>query len=337
MIANFMRFVRWKWALPGMAVLVTAGLLLGAATSAQQPAHPAELDPNQATKLAKLMCRQLPNVATILEIVQVQAPDVAQVPVSPQEPIVTDDVYDALVRLGPYSLPCLTDRLLDTRWMPDPRSEPLLGVPLVGDVAYMILMDKGVEDVLPALAHKKPDDLRMDDYFLWPSIGDHRQRLQKAVRAWLIKHPDCCGVPATVRKTAPSRVNFRMSAADLAKARATFSLLRPGMSPAEVLKIEGKPDAIDPGGDAPNHYDINLLGVCANDHNENLAYIYFTERWTDLIPRRDPLRDHYLLLFFSAEGNFTRMFSNVAEIPAIFPASSAVWEQLMWGTSIKEK
>ena len=85
MIANFMRFVRWKWALPGMAVLVTAGLLLGAATSAQQPAHPAELDPNQATKLAKLMCRQLPNVATILEIVQVQAPDVAHVPVSPQE------------------------------------------------------------------------------------------------------------------------------------------------------------------------------------------------------------------------------------------------------------
>ena len=337
MIANFMRFVRWKWALPGMAVLVTAGLSLGAATSAQQMAPPAELDPNQATKLAKLMCRQLPNVATILEIVQVQAPDVAHVPVSPQEPIVTDDVYDALVRLGPYSLPCLTDRLLDTRWMPDPRSEPLLGVPLVGDVAYMILMDKGVEDVLPALAHKKPDDLRMDDYFLWPSIGDHRQRLQKAVRAWLIKHPDCCGVPATVRKTAPSRVNFRMSAADLAKARATFSLLRPGMSPAEVLKIEGKPDAIDPGGDAPNHYDINLLGVCANDHNENLAYIYFTERWTDLIPRRDPLRDHYLLLFFSAEGNFTRMFSNVAEIPAIFPASSAVWEQLMWGTSIKEK
>lgn len=318
-------------------MLVTAGLLLGAATSAQQTAPPAALDPNQATKLAKLMCRQLPNVATILEIVQVQAPDVAHVPVSPQEPIVTDDVYDALVRLGPYSLPCLTDRLLDTRWMPDPRSEPLLGVPLVGDVAYMILMDKGVEDVLPALAHKKPDDLRMDDYFLWPSIGDHRQRLQKAVRAWLIKHPDCCGVPATVRKTAPSRVNFRMSAADLAKARATFSLLRPGMSPAEVLKIEGKPDAIDPGGDAPNHYDINLLGVCANDHNENLAYIYFTERWTDLIPRRDPLRDHYLLLFFSAEGNFTRMFSNVAEIPAIFPASSAVWEQLMWGTSIKEK
>jgi hypothetical protein len=336
MIVNSMRSVRWKCALPTVAV-VTAGFMLAATTSARQTAPAAELGPNQATKLAELMCRQLPNVATLLEIVRVQAPDVAHAPVSPQEPIVTDDVYDALVRLGPYSLPCLTDRLLDTRWMPDPRSEPLLGPPLVGDVAYMILMEKGVEDVLPALAHKKPDDLTMGDYFLWPSIGDHRQRLQKAVHAWLIKHPDCCGVPPTVRKTAPSRVKFRMSAADLAKARAKFSLLRPGMSPAEVLKIEGKPDAIDPGGDAPNHYDINLLGFCANDHNENLAYIYFTERWTDLIPRRDPLRDHYLILFFSAEGKFTRMFSNVAQIPAIFPPTSAVWQRLMWGASIKEK
>jgi hypothetical protein len=84
MIANFMRSVRWKWALPGMAVLVTAGLLLGATTSAQQTAPPAELDANQATKLAELMCRQLPNVATILEIVPVQTPDVASVPMSPE-------------------------------------------------------------------------------------------------------------------------------------------------------------------------------------------------------------------------------------------------------------
>ena len=56
----------------------------------------------------------------------------------------------------------------------------------------MILGDKGVPDVLPALAHKKANELRMDDYFLWPSVGDHRQRLQKAVEAWLRSHPDCC-------------------------------------------------------------------------------------------------------------------------------------------------
>jgi hypothetical protein len=44
------------------------------------------------------------------------------------EPFVIDDVYQALLALGPYSLPCLTDRLRDTSWMPDPRGEPLLGV-----------------------------------------------------------------------------------------------------------------------------------------------------------------------------------------------------------------
>jgi hypothetical protein len=318
--------------IPRVLFLLLSLLLLAATTSAQQTAPPAELDPNQAAKLAELMCRQLPNVGTIIDMVRSQDSGAPS-----QEPFVTDDVYDALVQLGPYSLPCLTDRLLDARWMPDPRSEPLLGVPLVGDVAYMILMDKGVENALPALAHKKPDDLRMDEYFLWPSVGDHRQRLQNAVRAWLIKHPDCCGAPPTVRKTAPSQVKFRMSATDLAKARTEFHRLRPGMSAAEVLKIEGKPDAIDSGGDAPNHYDINLLGFCANDHNENLAYIYFTERWADEIARRDPLRDRYVIVFFSAEGKFTRMFSNVVEIPAIFPSTAPVWQRLMWGESIKEK
>jgi hypothetical protein len=111
-----------------------------------------------------------------------------------------------------------------------------------------------------------------------------------------------------------------------------LSLLRPGMGPAEVLKIEGEPDAIDSGGDAPNHYDVNLLGFCANDHNENLAYIYFTERRADKIARRDPQRDRYVILFFSAEGKFTRMFSNAADIPAIFPPTEALWQRLMWGS-----
>jgi hypothetical protein len=54
-------------------------------------------------------------------------------------------------------------------------------------------------------------------------------------------------------------------------------------------------------------------------------------RWTDDIVRRDPLRDQYVILFFSAEGKFTRMFSNIADIPPIFPRSEASWHRLMWG------
>lgn len=151
----------------------------------------------------------------------------------------------------------------------------------------------------------------MDDYFLWPSIGNHRLRLQTAVQAWLLKHPNCCAAPRIV--WAANAPKSRMSATELTRARTQFSQLRPGMGPAQVLKIAGKPDAIDSGSD-PNRWHISLLGLCANEHNENLAYIYFTERWADEIARRDPLRDRYVIVFFSAEGKLTRMFSNIAAI-----------------------
>jgi len=60
--ANFIRSVPWKWARPTVTVLMTTVLMLTATTSAQRTAPPAELDPNQATRLAELMCGQLPNV-----------------------------------------------------------------------------------------------------------------------------------------------------------------------------------------------------------------------------------------------------------------------------------
>jgi hypothetical protein len=307
-------------------------LQLARTTPAQQSA-PAELDSKRATKLAELMCAQLPNVATIPAFVRIETSS-APANLPPEGPIVMDDVYDALVRVGSYSLPCLTDRLLDTRWMPDPRSEPLLGAPLVGDVAYMILMNKGVEDLMPRLTHK--NDLRMDDYFLWPIVGRHRHRLQNAVREWLPKNPSCCGVSPAFRHITQSAPRFRMSPSELSKTRAEFNHLHPGINSAEVLRVKGQPDAIDPGEGA-DHFSTNLLGWSANNHNENLAYIYFTERWTADIARRDPLRDRYVIVFFSAEGKMTRMLSNVPEIPSIFPHSYAAWMQVMWGQSFQQK
>jgi hypothetical protein len=81
------------------------------ATMSAQQAGRAALEPNQATKLAELMCRQLPNAATVLEISRDQGANVGPA----KEPFVTDDVHDALVRLGPYAVPCLVDRLTDAR------------------------------------------------------------------------------------------------------------------------------------------------------------------------------------------------------------------------------
>ena len=282
------------------------------------------------------MCRQLPNVATILEIIQTNTTNVGPA----KDPPVTDDVYDTLVWLGPHSLPCLVDRLTDTRWMPDPREEPLLGVPVVGDVAYMILADKGVHDVLPELAHKKPNEMRMDDYFLWPGIGNHRLRLQTAVRGWLLKNRNCCAAPPIIWTASLSAPKLRVSEAELTKARNRLSQLHPGMSPTQVQKIVGIPDGIDRSGDGtndPSSERLGLLGFCANDHNEHLAYIYFIERWTDKIARRNPLRDRYVILFFTSEGKFTRMFSNVATIPPIFPSTDTTWQRLIWGEPVKKK
>jgi hypothetical protein len=81
----------------------------------------------------------------------------------------------------------------------------------------------------------------------------------------------------------------------------------------------------------------NERGFDANDHSEKLAYIYFTERWADVPAWRDPLRDHYVIVFFSAEDKMTRMLSTVPDLPAIFPRSSEVWERLMWGEPAEHK
>jgi hypothetical protein len=295
-----------------------------------QPAPRPELTATEAKNLAELMCGQLPNVGTIFATIRIEIPETSH-PVPPQESMVTDDVYDALVRLGPYSLHCLTDKLADSRWMPDPRSEPLVGAPVVGDIAYMILGEKGMPDFIAKLAHKKPGELREDDFFIWPSTGNHRQLLQDTVREWLTKHPDCCGAAPILRSTAPSVLKFRMPKADLEKARGQFLHLRLGMSPEQVLTTMPNPDAIDRGPDSgAAHWDTALLGDCAVDHNETLAYIYFIERWADEIVRRDPLRDRYVIVFFSGEGKLTRTFSNVATIaPILPPRSYRAWLRLI--------
>jgi hypothetical protein len=312
-------------------LLVVLVWLAPAGTICAQQTTPDGLEANQATKLAEMMCRQLPNVQSVFEGPMKEAPGEMS-----DTPFLQDDVHDALLRLGQYSLPCLVGELTDVRWMPDPRQEAMMGPPLVGDVAYLILLDMGVPDILPTLGDQPPEMPGMMFYTWWPSVGKNRLKLQAAVHAWVQSHPDCCAPPHTSRQAGLSRPKFRMTEADLKKARARFSRLRPGMSPEEVLKIAGKPDAMDPsngtrGDSSPERSEgNNLLGYCALNHNEQLAYIYFTERWTDGVARRDPLRDRYVILLFSGKNRFTRMFSNIAEIPPIFPHSRRVWMKLMW-------
>src|SRR5215467_8933318 len=104
-------------------------LLWQVAQAFPQPTSRPSISAVEAKGLAELMCRQLPNVGTILENT-IHISSAAPAP-PPQEPAVIDDVGDALLQLGPYSVNCLTEKLLDARWMPDPRSESLLGAPVV--------------------------------------------------------------------------------------------------------------------------------------------------------------------------------------------------------------
>jgi len=289
------------------------------------------LGTQDAPELAQLLCRQLPNVGTIVSYRSSASPEMPTPPADANWPgLVGDDTYDGLVRLGSLALPCLVDHLTDTRWMPDPRTEPLLGAPVVGDVAYMILGDMGVPDLLPALAGKQPDQLRMDDYFLWPAAGDHRQRLQTAVKDWLREHPNCCGTPPIELRAAPPHPRIRLSEEELVRLRVQLARLHLGMKRDEVLSIVGQPDAQESHGDTISQ-SPGLLGVSSIDHNETQAAIYFVERWADEIGRRDPLRDRYVILHFSPDNTFIRMFSNVPGILPIFPSSETSWEKLSWG------
>ena len=312
-------------------------VLLSVTSSAQPPEHPVP-GADRGKELAELMCQQLPNLTTFPDAIKTVNGGYTTDVSAPGRPVF-DDVYDTLTELGRSSVPCLVDQMADTRWMPDPRMEPLLGGPVVGDVAYMVLRAKGVPDFLPKLAHRKLEEMRMDDWFLWPNKGDNRQRLQAAVRAWVDNHPECCAVRHTTRKAAPAAPVLRASATALAAAHDRFSRLRLGMSPTQAQSIVGKPDAVDRDDDNGEKLlagrSPGLLGFCAHDHNENLAYIYFIERWTKDVLRREPLRDRYVIVYFSARGKLTRLFSNVVEISPVFLTDLEAWERLAWGKTPK--
>jgi hypothetical protein len=310
------------------ALLLVCGFFSLASLAQERALNPAE-----AGELADLMCRQLPNLTTFDENAIVVAAPVSRASPVIQLPL-NDDVFATLRMLGKYSLGCLTDRITDVRWMPDPRTEPLLGAPLVGDVAYMVLTSKGVPDLLPGLAHRDINTLRMDFWFHWPTLGNNRLKLQAAVRRWITLHPNCCG---EIEPVTGGAVKFRMSGAELRAASVRVSRLRPGMNDKQVLGILGKPDAEDnkptvmgdPSGPG-------LLTIGSRDRNEDVAWIYFFERWTDKVGLRDTLRDRYVILYF-AENRFVNAFSNVEEIAPIFPRTKSEWERAMWGPPVKKE
>src|SRR5215510_3465446 len=269
----------------------------------------------EATKLAGLICRQLPNSAAF----------------PGKGPLIGDDVHDTLVLLGNFALPCLIDRITDTTWMPDPRSDPLWGDFRAGDAAFFILCAAGVDFnsvAVPLLNPKDWKGIGVFAYFDWINKGNHRQRLQAAVRRWTEQNPSCCngGLDLTTEQLASAR--FTMPPEKLSVLQQSVARLRPGMEEGLVRKSLSAPDF---ESSVKEIRDIIIL-----NRHEKSALVYLVEASSDVAQshrfrQRDFLRDRYVIVFFTEQGKFVRVFSNAPQVPPIFPANYRLWMRLMYG------
>ena len=51
--------------------------------------------------------------------------------------------------------------------------------------------------------------------------------------------------------------------------------------------------------------------------------------------KRDSLRDRYVIVFFSGDSKLLRAFSNVPELPPIYPKNEKRWEAMIEATMAK--
>ena len=265
----------------------------------------------ESRELAELMCRQLPNAAAF-----------------PMKSFLSgDDVHDTLVLLSGFAQPCLIDHLTDSTWMPDSRSEPLADFH-AGDAALWILSDAGLDwdgAITPLLDPKKTESIGVFEYFDWVNKRDHRKLVQQSVKLWLQQHPNCCGSERDFGDTEIVPVN-KIAPQRFAELQQAWTKLQPGMDASLARRILGSPDAVA----HPEHMD----GVVEFNRFEKSAEFYIVENRTGKdgkfdFRHRDFLRDRYVIVFYSGNGKFVRAFSNVPELPPIYPKSETFWSQMI--------
>jgi hypothetical protein len=71
------------------------------------------------------------------------------------------------------------------------------------------------------------------------------------------------------------------------------------------------------------------------DREETSALVFSVRRWSALsdadFGKRDFLHDQYVIVFFTKQGKLARIFSNVPQIPPMYPGSRQLWMTLMFG------
>jgi hypothetical protein len=217
--------------------------------------------------------------------------------------------------------------------MPDSRSEPLADFH-AGDAALWILSDAGLDwdgVITPLLDPKKTESSGVFEYFDWINKRNHRNVVQQSVKLWLQQHPKCCGSEADFGDTEIAPV-YKITPQRFAELQQAWTKLQPGMDEQLARQILGAPDAVAD----PEHLD----GIMDLNRFEKSAEFYLIENRTGSngkfdFRRRDPLRDRYVIIFYSGNGKFARAFSNVGELPPIYPKSEKLWDAMIQASQIE--
>lgn len=99
------------------------------------------------------------------------------------------EVYAQLRKVGDDAVPCLIEKITDTRKMPDPRQAPTVGSVAIGDVAFWILNDitkLPYDDMFPSEVRQRFKDEGVYVYFEWIAKKKNRSLLQRNIRSWYL-------------------------------------------------------------------------------------------------------------------------------------------------------
>jgi hypothetical protein len=98
-----------------------------------------------------------------------------------------DAVYDALAEAGDSVVPCLIEKITDTKIMPDPRCPRISTETKIGDVAYFVVVSItkiGFTELFPADVREKYKTEGVYAYHDYIERKGKRKQLQSKLREW---------------------------------------------------------------------------------------------------------------------------------------------------------
>lgn len=101
-----------------------------------------------------------------------------------------DAVYDEIVRAGEAVIPCLIEKITDTKTMRDPRCPTISGATKIGDVAYFVLVmitKIGFIELFPADVQEKYKTTGVYAYHDYIEQKGKRKESQSKLREWYQK------------------------------------------------------------------------------------------------------------------------------------------------------